>query len=152
MRHFHWSKQNKARRHQDSKIRAGVRYLSGIGIGFICLCLLVACVHGPPKEPQSNLFEDSLQIYRGPLNHLTAVRCGVCPMHPSCSEYGRQAVRKHGLLFGWVMAMDRLLRCGRDELRYAQRIWIAGDWKFYDPVSANDRWWYPEEHQPADQY
>jgi len=72
-------------------------------------------------------------------------------MHPSCSEYGRQAVRKHGFFVGWTMAMDRLLRCGRDELKHIHRIWVAGDWRFYDPVSANDNWWYPVETQQTDQ-
>jgi len=119
-------------------------------IGCICLYLLTACAHGPPRDPQTNLFEDTLQVYRGPLNSLSAVRRGVCPMHPSCSEYGRQAVRKHGFLVGWVMTMDRLLRCGRNEVTQVQRVWVAGDWKFYDPVDANDSWWYPGpgQHDP----
>jgi len=52
---------------------------------------------------------------------------------------------------GWTMAMDRLLRCGRDELKHIHRIWVAGDWRFYDPVSANDNWWYPVETQQTDQ-
>jgi hypothetical protein len=131
-----------AQRRGVCRIRVGSRFFIGIGIGFICLCLLFACAHRPPSDPQANLFEDTLQIYRGPLNHLSAVRRGVCPMHPSCSEYGRQAVQKHGFLIGWAMTMDRLLRCGRDELKHSPRIWVAGDWKFYDPVSANDNWWY----------
>ena len=34
-----------------------------------------------------------------------------CKYHPSCSEYAMQAVRRHGLLRGSVMAGWRLLRC-----------------------------------------
>ena len=145
------NKQNRLQRHADNCIQAGGRYLVGVGIGCICIFLLMGCAHEPIRGPQSNLFEDTLQIYRGPLNHFAAVRRGVCPMHPSCSEYGRQAVQKHGFLIGWGMAMDRLLRCGRDELKHVHRIWVAGGWKFYDPVSANDSWWYPGENPQADQ-
>jgi len=34
-----------------------------------------------------------------------------CKYEPSCSEYGMQAVRKHGLIKGSAMAGWRLLRC-----------------------------------------
>ena len=40
-----------------------------------------------------------------------------CPMSPSCSEYGRLAVERFGLLEGTLMTADRLHRCGHD-LRY----------------------------------
>ena len=125
------------------------RHILNIGFWWLYLFLILGCAHGPTLDPQANLFEDTLQIYRGPLKHLSAVRRGVCPMHPSCSEYGRQSVRKHGFLIGWAMTMDRLLRCGRSELKHSQRIWVAGDWKYYDPVSANDSWWYPKRSQEA---
>jgi hypothetical protein len=63
-------------------------------------------------------------------------------MHPSCSEYGMECFTKHGWLKGWVMTWDRLLRCGRDELRNAPRIVTKeGEYKYYDPVAGNDFWW-----------
>ena len=34
-----------------------------------------------------------------------------CKYHPSCSEYAMQAVRRHGLIKGIVLAGWRLLRC-----------------------------------------
>lgn len=112
-------------------------------------CLLVACVvfaggctHPSVVPPDASPYEDLLGIYRGPLNHLAAVRRGACPMYPSCSEYSRQAVEKHGFVIGWSMAMDRLLRCGRDELKRAPAVLVQGQWKFYDPLVANDTWWY----------
>ncbi len=117
------------------------RLILGVGLVWLCLGLVTGCAHERAVDRETSLFADTLQIYRGPLNHLDAVRRGVCPMHPSCSEYGRQAVRNHGFVIGWAMAMDRLLRCGRDELKLAQKIWVAGQWKFYDPVSFNDSWW-----------
>ena len=34
-----------------------------------------------------------------------------CKYHPSCSEYAVQALRRHGLVRGGLMAGWRLLRC-----------------------------------------
>ena len=36
------------------------------------------------------------------------------------------------------MSMDRLMRCGRDEVRLAPKIWVNGEWKIFDPVETND--------------
>jgi putative membrane protein insertion efficiency factor len=36
---------------------------------------------------------------------------GRCKYHPSCSEYAVQAVRRYGVLRGFVLAAWRLLRC-----------------------------------------
>jgi uncharacterized protein len=42
---------------------------------------------------------------------LGALFPATCKYHPSCSEYAMQAVRRHGLLRGSVLAGWRLLRC-----------------------------------------
>ncbi len=112
-------------------------YLIVVGVFF-----LSACAHHSVTQPDPSPYEDFLGVYSGPLNHLAPVRRGVCPMYPSCSQYSRQAVERHGFVLGWAMAMDRLLRCSRDELRRAPKIIVGGEWKFYDPLSANDSWWY----------
>lgn len=105
--------------------------------------LFVGCSTFPAAQPNnSGTAPNSLiDLYQGPLNHLSAVRRGPCPMHPSCSEYGRQAMAKHGPVKGWVMAMDRLMRCARDETRLAPKVIVDGQIKFYDPVDKNDFWW-----------
>lgn len=47
---------------------------------------------------------------------------GYCKYTPHCSEYGRQAVEKHGAAKGLVLAFWRVLRCNP---------WSKGG---YDPV------------------
>ncbi len=34
-----------------------------------------------------------------------------CPYYPSCSQYGLEAIEKHGPLKGGILALWRILRC-----------------------------------------
>lgn len=34
-----------------------------------------------------------------------------CRYHPSCSEYAMEAIDRHGLIMGSLMAVGRILRC-----------------------------------------
>jgi uncharacterized protein len=137
--------------------REDARYslFRSIGRFFICailFCAVSACGHlkernGGPVETASHP-SLLLEIYRGPLNHLSAVRRGDCPMYPSCSEFGVRAIATHGAIVGWMMTVDRLLRCGRDEMRSAPRVFSDGHFKAYDPVENNDFWWAPSPKAP----
>ena len=64
-----------------------------------------------------------------------------CQMYPSCSNYAINAFKKHGNITGWIMTCDRLLRCGRDEIRYPEPVWINGEKHFLDQIEDNDFWW-----------
>jgi putative membrane protein insertion efficiency factor len=64
-----------------------------------------------------------------------------CPMYPSCSQYCLEAVQKHGLLMGWIMASDRLIRCGRNELKLSPTVLVNDVRRSYDPLTNNDFWW-----------
>lgn len=75
-------------------------------------------------------------------DHLSAADGSRCPMTPSCSEYAARAIKKHGPVVGWIMACDRLVRCGRDEARLAPTVKISGETYLADPVEANDFWWF----------
>jgi len=111
----------------------------------ILFSLIVSCTYSKSMQTETGWGTDPLSLmtrfYRGPLNHLSAVRYGECPMYPSDSEYSLQSLQKHGMLVGWIMAMDRLMRCGRDETRLSPEVLINGKWKTYDPVGKNDFWW-----------
>lgn len=90
-----------------------------------------------------------IQFYQGPLNHLEAVKRSECPMYPSCSSYSLDCLKEHGIIMGWLMTCDRLMRCGRDELKYSPGVYVNGGKRCYDPVDSNDFWWKGEGHQLA---
>lgn len=65
-----------------------------------------------------------------------------CQMYPSCSAYSLEAIRKHGFFLGYMMTVDRLLH-ESDEMDSAPIIKLNnGKEKYFDPVEANDFWWY----------
>jgi putative component of membrane protein insertase Oxa1/YidC/SpoIIIJ protein YidD len=119
--------------------------LAKVILFLILLIAITSCTSSRSIQTQTgqeaNLLSSMIEFYRGPLNHLSAVRYGECPMYPSDSEYGLQSIQKHGMLMGWIMAMDRLMRCGRDETRLSPEVLIDGKWKYFDPVENNDFWW-----------
>lgn len=88
-------------------------------------------------QPESHSVRTSLQLIAGIISRADGDRC---PMAPTCSAYSVQAIQQHGLLKGWVMTCDRLMRCGRDELRLSDRVLINGRIRCYDPVDQNDFW------------
>lgn len=57
-----------------------------------------------------------------------------CPMHPSCSTYGNEAIQSAGLLIGSMRIVDRLNRCGHDTFIYPV-INVGGNLKYSDPVT-----------------
>ena len=66
-------------------------------------------------------------------------------MYPSCSRYASRAFEKHGAIFGWIMTCDRLVRCGRDEVKLSPKVIVNKQELVYDPVEANDFWWFEKE-------
>lgn len=126
-----------------------------LGLLFLC-SILSSCAHADLPVPANghmanNVLSSLIRFYRGPLNHLQAVRAGQCPMYPSCSDYSRQALEKHGFAMGAIMMFDRLMRCGRDEVHLSPHIAVDGRLRTYDPLEANDFWWYRQtgRHTPA---
>ncbi|SHI74852.1 putative membrane protein insertion efficiency factor [Desulfatibacillum alkenivorans DSM 16219] len=97
---------------------------------------------GPKKavKPAAVKHEDSvgegfmITAYQEILSPVGGARCR---MHPSCSRYGRQCFEEYGLLRGYIMTCDRLMRCGRDEIHLSPVLWVNGKKKCLDPVSEN---------------
>lgn len=55
------------------------------------------------------VYQRTLSFDHGPLSRLMPYR--VCRYHPTCSEYGYEALGKHGLLKGGLLTAWRILRC-----------------------------------------
>ena len=85
----------------------------------------------PPRDEHKTLF----QIYK---HHISSIDGERCPMHPSCSEYALQAIKKYGLFKGSVLICDRLTRCGSDLYLY-QEVRVEGRTLYSDPLEANDQ-------------
>ncbi len=92
------------------------------------------------KDMDKNNPDISLHAVRLYQKYLSPVIGGNCPMYPSCSRYCMDAVNRHGAVMGWIMTCDRLMRCGRDEVKTAPVIWSRDGKRSHDPVSENDFW------------
>jgi uncharacterized protein len=82
-----------------------------------------------------------IQAIRFYQHYISPVIGDRCQMYPSCSSYAIQAFKKHGCLIGAVMTSDRLIH-EANETDYVPLIEKEGELGYYDPVSANDFWWY----------
>ncbi len=54
------------------------------------------------------LFIILIRIYQ---HTLAVVLGGQCRFHPSCSEYGIEAIRLHGAGYGFWLVLKRILKC-----------------------------------------
>ncbi len=106
------------------------------------ICLIMVLCLSAPGAAEENRTGKKNRIIRFYQDHISGADGSRCPMSPSCSAYAAQALEKHGPVVGWVMAFDRIMRCGRSETRLAKEKQINGEHRIHDPVSANDFWWF----------
>ncbi len=108
----------------------------------ILLVLFLAPAVVFPVSAEENRGKDSpgtiFEFYRTVVSPADGERCG---MHPTCSAYMEQAVKKHGAVVGWIMGLDRLVRCGRDEEHLSPLVRVNDRLRVSDPVENNDFWW-----------
>lgn len=66
----------------------------------------------PPEQLGARLAIAGIDAYRATLSPLFE-RSGLirCRFRPSCSAYGREAIRRHGLARGAVLTVSRIVRC-----------------------------------------
>jgi putative membrane protein insertion efficiency factor len=43
--------------------------------------------------------------------YLSPLKKTKCPYYPCCSQYGLEAIQKHGVIKGLILAFWRVLRC-----------------------------------------
>jgi putative component of membrane protein insertase Oxa1/YidC/SpoIIIJ protein YidD len=95
--------------------------------------------HRKQGHAAPNPFRFVVEVYR---ENISPIDGKDCPMYPSCTEYSIRSFKKHGFFIGWMMTVDRLFRCGRDELRLAPQVMVNGERRWYDPPENNDFWWH----------
>lgn len=111
----------------------------------ICLILLAGSahagsgtVHADTRQSDAPAAGGAIRFYQQFLSGADGHRC---PMTPSCSSYALQAIERHGIIKGWIMSCDRLMRCGRDELERGPMVNTRDGVRCKDPVANNDFWW-----------
>jgi uncharacterized protein len=53
----------------------------------------------------------ALALLRGYKRFVSPLMPPACRFYPTCSEYAAQAIAKHGVLRGGIMAAKRLVKC-----------------------------------------
>lgn len=56
-----------------------------------------------------SLYQKTISLDHGPLKSMFPY--GYCRFYPSCSEYGKQSIKKEGLIKGIPKTIWRVLRC-----------------------------------------
>ena len=87
-----------------------------------------------------------ISLLRGYKRYISPWLGNRCRFHPSCSDYARVAVERHGAIRGSLMASTRLLRCqplcdgGMDPVpeRFTRRFWARNP-SADPPADAPDR-------------
>jgi putative membrane protein insertion efficiency factor len=54
-------------------------------------------------------YQKTLSFDHGPLKHYYPH--GFCRFYPTCSEYGVEAIQKHGIIKGGLKTIWRIMRC-----------------------------------------
>lgn len=108
-----------------------------------------------PKEESQRMGGPSLPLRGSPLREamrffqttISRVDGDRCPMYPTCSQYGQQALSRHGAVVGLLMIVDRLFH-EWSETASAPQVVVHGVRRFWDPVEEND-FWFATPERPA---
>jgi putative membrane protein insertion efficiency factor len=99
--------------------------------------LVLLLILQPPLEtdPVKILASTGFTLYR---SLISPSQGDVCNFSPSCSRYAGDAIRKHGIVWGSLMASDRLLRCNPWAYQsFGSHYQEIRNMKLYDPVENN---------------
>jgi putative membrane protein insertion efficiency factor len=65
----------------------------------------------PPAASAGRVARAAAVLLRGYKRFVSPVLPPACRFHPTCSEYAREAILRHGVTRGMGMALRRLGRC-----------------------------------------
>ena len=89
-----------------------------------------------PVSRNKSVVVDLIKFYQ---KHMRSYKVSTCPSYPSCSEYGLQAIRKHGSVMGTFMFIDRFFR-EFTTVGTPPQVRRQGRSLHYDPLEENDYW------------
>ncbi len=90
-----------------------------------------------PKEtnPVKIVFGTGIVLYQ---KLISPSQGDVCNFSPSCSNFAKEAIAKYGILWGSLMAGDRLLRCNPGAVNYYDTYYSGlKEGKIFDPIENN---------------
>ncbi len=89
-----------------------------------------------PTAQGGSPLSGAMRFFRTTISPVDGDRCA---MYPTCSQYGEQALRRHGSAIGLLMIVDRLFH-EWSEMAIAPQVTVHGVRRFWDPMEANDFW------------
>ncbi|WP_231715639.1 membrane protein insertion efficiency factor YidD [Desulfosarcina widdelii] len=120
------------------------RLMNDGGLIILFLIFMVGVARADSTRQEQAEQTAASSILTGPIHFYQEYLSGAdghrCPMTPSCSGYAVQAIRRHGAFLGWIMTCDRLMRCGRDELKLSPSVITRQGIRCQDPLDNNDFW------------
>ena len=78
----------------------------------VAVYLALEAFYPPDAQLSARAGEAAIIAYQRTLSGVFSAMGARCRFTPSCSEYGRIAVRRYGFVPGTWMTFTRLLRCG----------------------------------------
>jgi len=81
-------------------------------VAALAIYLALESFYPPDAQLSARAGEGAIIVYQKTLSGAARSLGARCHFTPSCSEYGRLAVRKYGLLKGGAKTFGRLARCG----------------------------------------
>ena len=79
----------------------------------VALIAIALDLRRPPSSQWSTAAAvGGIHLYQATLSPIYAKLGVQCRFTPTCSHYGEEAVRKHGVVRGGYLAAKRVLRCG----------------------------------------
>ena len=76
----------------------------------LVLVLVDNVINEPPRQPTVHLILIAVDYYQEDISEIVT-RPGTCKFVPTCSDYMRLAVLKHGSIKGVALGLWRILRC-----------------------------------------
>jgi putative component of membrane protein insertase Oxa1/YidC/SpoIIIJ protein YidD len=81
-------------------------------IAVLALYLGLESLYPPEVQLSARAAEGAIILYQETLSGAAKSLGASCRFTPSCSEFGRRSIRKHGFLRGGAKTFWRLARCG----------------------------------------